>query len=44
VVDRIISDLGVLDVTPEGLRLVDLAPGVDEEALQAATGCPILGL
>jgi 3-oxoacid CoA-transferase subunit B len=44
VVDRIISDLGVLDVTPEGLRLVELAPGVEGGALQAATGCPILGL
>ncbi|SDS10036.1 CoA transferase subunit B [Pseudomonas oryzae] len=42
VVDRIISDLAVLDVTPEGLRLVEMAPGVDFDALQAATGCSIL--
>ncbi|BBS86743.1 MULTISPECIES: CoA transferase subunit B [Aeromonas] len=41
VVDRIISDLAVLDVTPTGLRLVELAPGIEFEALQAATGCAI---
>jgi len=41
VVDRIISDLGVLDVTPEGLQLVELAPGVDMATLQARTGCPV---
>ncbi|ADO47640.1 CoA transferase subunit B [[Enterobacter] lignolyticus] len=42
VVDRIISDLAVLDITSDGLRLVEMAPGVEFEALQAATGCPIL--
>ena len=42
VVDRIISDLAVLDITSDGLRLIEMAPGVDFEALQAATGCPIL--
>jgi 3-oxoacid CoA-transferase subunit B len=42
VVDRIISDLAVLDVTPDGLKLVEMAPGVDFDALQAATGCTIL--
>ena len=41
VVDRIISDLAVLDVTPSGLKLVELAPGIDFEQLQAATGCRI---
>jgi 3-oxoacid CoA-transferase subunit B len=38
VVDRIITDLGVLDVTPEGLKLVELAPGVTREELAAKTG------
>ena len=43
VVDRIITDLGVLDVTDQGLRLVELAPGVTREQLQEATGCEIKG-
>ncbi|AIJ25387.1 CoA transferase subunit B [Amycolatopsis methanolica] len=42
VVDRIITDLAVLDVTPEGLRLVRLAPGVTEEELQEKTGAKVL--
>ncbi len=43
VVNRIITDLAVLDVTPEGLRLVEIAPGVDAEELRARTGCAIAG-
>lgn len=41
VVDRIITDLGVLDITPDGLELVELAEGVSFEELQAKTGGPI---
>jgi 3-oxoacid CoA-transferase subunit B len=41
VVDRIITDMGVLDVTPHGLVLVELAPDVTLEALREATGCPV---
>ncbi|MET7282024.1 CoA transferase subunit B [Kribbella sp. NPDC005582] len=41
VVDRIITDLAVLDVTEDGLRLVELADGVTFEELQAKTGAPI---
>jgi 3-oxoacid CoA-transferase subunit B len=37
VVDRIITDLAVLDVTDEGLRLVECAPGVTEAQVRAAT-------
>jgi 3-oxoacid CoA-transferase subunit B len=42
VVSRIITDLGVLDVTPQGLVLAELATGVDEAELRAKTGCPIV--
>jgi 3-oxoacid CoA-transferase subunit B len=41
-VHRIITDLGVLDVTPEGLRLVETAPGVDEAELRKQTAAPVL--
>ena len=41
-VHRIITDLGVLDVTGEGLRLVETAPGVDEAELRAKTAAPVL--
>jgi len=41
VVDRIITDLAVLDVTGQGLKLVELAAGVSLEELKAATGCEI---
>jgi len=38
VVDRIVTDLAVMDVTPHGLRVVELAPGVTREELQSKTG------
>ncbi|MFZ6674413.1 CoA transferase subunit B [Undibacterium sp. Xuan67W] len=37
VVNRIITDLGVIDVTPAGLRLIELAPGVSIEEITAKT-------
>ena len=37
VVDRIITNLGVLDVVPGGLAIVELADGVTEADLRAAT-------
>ena len=43
VVDRIITDLGVMDVTPAGLRLVELASGVTRAQIEARTGVPLLG-
>ncbi|MES1984001.1 MAG: 3-oxoacid CoA-transferase subunit B [Pseudomonadota bacterium] len=45
VVDLIITDLGVLEVDRSSsmLRLIDLAPGVDEEELRTKTGAPIIG-
>ena len=42
VVNRIITDLGVLDVTPEGLKLVELAPDVTFEEIQSKTGVPLI--
>ena len=41
VVNRIITDLAVMDVTPEGLKVVELAPDVTREELQAKTGVPL---
>jgi 3-oxoadipate CoA-transferase beta subunit len=41
-VARIYTDLAVLAVTPAGLRVLDLAPGLDFETLQALTGLPLL--
>ena len=41
VVNRIITDLGVLDVTPKGLKLVELAPGVTLDEIAAKTGAPV---
>jgi 3-oxoacid CoA-transferase subunit B len=37
VVNRIITNLGVLDVVPGGLKLIELADGVTEADLRAAT-------
>jgi 3-oxoacid CoA-transferase subunit B len=41
VVNRIITDLAVLDITEDGLQLVELADGVTFDELQEKTGAPI---
>ncbi|MBL4809438.1 MAG: CoA transferase subunit B [Phycisphaerales bacterium] len=42
VIDRIYTDLAVIDVTSEGFRVVELSPGVDFEYVQQRTGAPLL--
>ena len=42
VVDMIITDLGVFDVTPEGLKVLELAPEVSFEEVQSKTGVPLI--
>ena len=41
VVNRIVTDLGVFDVTTEGLKGVELAPGVTPEEVRIKTGCHV---
>ena len=41
VVDRIITDLAVIDITPNGLTLIETAPGITPHDVQAATGAPL---
>ena len=43
VVDRIITNLGVLDVVEGGLKIVECANGVSEAELRAATEATIIG-
>lgn len=42
VVDRIITDLCVLEVTDGGLKLLETAPGISREEVQAKTGVKLL--
>ena len=42
VVDRIITNLGVLDVVPGGLKIVEIAEGVTEAELRAATAATLV--
>ena len=41
-VNRIYTDLAVIDVTPDGLLVREIAPGLTFEDLQAATDAPLL--
>ena len=42
-VSRIITDLAVMDVTPQGLKVVELAPGVSFGEVQEKTGVKLVG-
>jgi len=42
VVDRVYTDLAVIEVTPEGFRLVELAPGATLEMVRERTGARVL--
>lgn len=42
VVNRIITDLAVMDVTNAGLKVLEIAPGVSREELQEKTGCELV--
>jgi 3-oxoacid CoA-transferase subunit B len=41
VVNMIVTDLAVIEVTPEGFLLKEIAPGVTEEEVIAKTGAPL---
>jgi 3-oxoacid CoA-transferase subunit B len=41
VVDRIITELGVFDITSNGLAALEIAPGVTQEEIRSKTGCPV---
>ncbi len=41
VVDLIITDLGVIEVTPAGLKVVELADGVSVDEIKTKTGAPL---
>lgn len=42
VIDRIYTDLAMIDVTPEGFRLVELSPGIEFDEVARRTGAPLL--
>ncbi len=41
VVDRIVTDLCVIDITPRGFELFELAPGITRDQVEASTGAPL---
>ena len=41
VISRIYTDLAVIDVTADGFKLVELAPGVELDYVQQRTGCEL---
>jgi 3-oxoacid CoA-transferase subunit B len=41
VVNRLVTDLGVFDITDQGLKAAELAPGVKPEEVRIKTGCHV---
>ena len=41
VVDRVITELCVLDVTPDGFKCVEIAPGVTQDEVRTKTGAHV---
>lgn len=41
VIDMVITDLGVMEVTPNGLKLLELAPGVSVQEIQSKTSAKL---
>ncbi len=41
VVDRVYTDLAVIDITPGGFEVIELAPGVSFQEVAAATAAPL---
>ncbi len=41
VVNRVITELGVFDVNSDGLKAIELAPGVTLEEVRVKTGCQV---
>ena len=41
-IDYIVTEMGCFHVTPEGLKLFEVAPGVTPEEVQAKTGCKLI--
>jgi len=42
VIDRIYTDLAVIDITADGFRLVELSPGIEFDEVRERTGAPLL--
>ncbi|OYW04886.1 MAG: 3-oxoadipate CoA-transferase, partial [Acidiphilium sp. 37-67-22] len=40
-ITRVYTDLAVIDITPEGFVLRDLAPGVTADQVRERTGAPL---
>jgi len=42
IVNRIYTDLAVIEVTPDGFRMLEICPGIDFDYVAERTGAPLL--